>query len=380
MPWHPITKDGLANAIDTCRIFEASFDFGDEDGHGWDVLKWISIYNCDQSTAEAGATHTFLSWFIQSSSRDIKANYNTKTVFNIMLYAYPGAAQAVGLLLEMGPPGAVDKLTEISNTYFGQTMLHLLVTKRRWDSVKVLLTLGSNPHYVLFNEHLSPRAESPFSLAMYSSWGFWSFRDALQGMKSDVEDFARQELEQGCPLLDAGWQMETLSALLQLEFEPDRDPWHLQLGRCLEDVICSSCCFPIIDLQVQVQPYWQGILESIKNGTYPQRSYSDTKDEQPSISHTHLSVSNTNPWPTTMDGSALSHDLDFSEDQAAQPERKSCTRENATSSITFDKNEVWCIWCWYVFTETGHRYSPAISETDEDDASEDDFSPFLFNT
>lgn len=162
VPWHPITKDGFANAIDTCRIFEASFDSWDDDGHGWDILKWIPIYNCDQSTAEAGATHTFLSWLIQSSSQDIKANYNIMTVFNVMLYAYPGAADAVGLLLGMGPPGAVDKLTEISNTYFGQTILHLLITKRRWASVKVLLALGSDPHYVLFNDYFEPPCRIAF--------------------------------------------------------------------------------------------------------------------------------------------------------------------------------------------------------------------------
>lgn len=224
---------------------------------------------------------------------------------------------------------------------------------------------------------LSPRAESPFSLAMYSSWGFWSFRDALHESKYNFEEIARQELKRGSPLLDAGWQMETLSALLELDFERDKDPWHRPLGRYVEDVICNSCRFPIIDLQVQVQPYWQGILEGIKKGVHPQRFYSDTQDERPSSSDTHVAVSNLDSLTNITNGSASLHGPTSPEDQAAQPESKSCTRENAASRSTFDRNEVWCIWCWYGFMETGHRYSPAITTTDEDDASEDDFSPFL---
>ena len=174
--------------------------------------------------------------------------------------------------------------------------------------------------------------------------------------------------------------METLSALVELEFEPDRDPWHRSLGRRVEDVVCSSCCFPMVDLQVQVQPHWQGILESIKNGISPQTSYSDTQAEQPSGSYVHLSVSTTNSRPNTTDGRALSHDFDCSRDQAAQSEDETFTRKDAISSIFCAREEVWCIWCWYHFKETGRRYSPVVTETDEDDSSEDEFSPFLFNT
>lgn len=170
----PITKDGLVNAIDTCRIFEASFDFWDEDGDGWEVLERVPIFNRDQSTAEANATLTFLRWLIQSSSPDIKANYDTVNVFNILLGAYPGIADAVGLLLELGPPGAIDNLPA---TAWGLSPLRHLLSSRNWVQVTMVLALGANLHHVCFsNNRYSPRAESPFSMAMYSSWAFWSFR------------------------------------------------------------------------------------------------------------------------------------------------------------------------------------------------------------
>lgn len=55
---------------------------------------------------------------------------------------------------------------------------------------------------------------------MYSSRIFWGFRNALRKMYPNVEDIARQELEEGRPLLGAGWRIETLTALLELDFKP----------------------------------------------------------------------------------------------------------------------------------------------------------------
>ena len=40
------------------------------------------------------------------------------------------------------------------------------------------------------------------------------------GINIGVEDIVCQGLERGLPLLGAGWQMETLSALFALDFEP----------------------------------------------------------------------------------------------------------------------------------------------------------------
>ena len=365
VPWHDITKDGLANAIDTCRIFEELFDFWDEDGDGWDVLRNFAPWGY-------GASPTILLWLIQSSSPDIKANYDTGKVKDLIRYANDKVIDAMSLLLKLGPPGTID------SPHLLQTV-HSNIRFRHWDRVKMLLALGVNPHRISNDYHNSPRAESLLSLAMYSSWAFSSFRDALYGINLDVEDFARQELQQGCPLLDAGWQIETLSALLELDFEPDMEPPYngeRHPNQSEKKGCCDSCGFRL-KYNVQVQPYWQHVLESIKDGIYPRESYSESQDEHLSRSQSHLSLSN------ITNGSALSYDPALPDDQAALADEEHLASSDGTSGIIADRKEVWCIYCWYYFKETGRRRSPAVTETDSsdgDDSSEDDFSPFLFNT
>ena len=325
---HSITKDRLIHAIDTCRIFKDSLNFWDEDGDGWQFLSFVTICVDRQSTAEAEGELAFFLWLIQSSSLDIKANYYTNQIFSVATYA-------VDLVFRLGRPGSIDDLPgtgPFTETALKERHLHYYVKRGEWHKVKMVLTWGANPHHVHFDNGSSPRAESPLSLAMYTSRAFWSFRDVLHETNPDVdvEEFARQELKQGSPLLDAGWQMETLCALLELDFEPDSEPESL---RDYDSLSCNSCNTIIYLFGAEVQPYWQGILESIKTGTYPQGFCSEI------------------------------------------------------SSTMFDKKEVWCIWCWYRFKETGHRRpraSPAVitemDPSDGDDSSEDEFSPFLFNT
>ena len=212
---------------------------------------------------------------------------------------------------------------------------------------------------------------------MYSSWAFCAFRDVLHSIDFDVKDFAREELEEGRPLLDDGWQMETLTALLEFEFEPNTSPCHKEkyCSRCRSCKSCKSW------LSVVVQPYWQVILESIKKGIHPQRISSDAQYEQPSMSQRNLTILNDSSTDTA-DDSALFQDPALSEDQAAHPDQESPTIGVDISSAIFDRTEVWCIKCWLHFKKTGHPRSP-VSETessDEDDTSEDDFSPYLIHT
>ena len=347
-------------------------EFWDRDGEGWDVLKWAPLDHGDQSTTEVEATLTFLLWLIRLSSPDIKANYDTESVFELILRAHPGIADAVGLLLDLGPPGAIDKLQRTSTFFIspdatktfageGITLLCYLTILQKWDHVHALLALGANPHQVCLNTHFSPVAESPLSLAMYSSWTFWVFRNALHRVGLEAEDITRQELLQGCPLLDAGWRMETLSALLELEFKPDLEPLspHLNYYRC-------DCCDGFI-VHVEVQPYWQHILESIKNGTPPQMVCSDTQDEQLPNGR------------SIKDGNESSPVCASSKDGITQPDKRLLPRE---TDVIPDRKEVWCIWCWYYYKDKGHRRSVTSVDTQNSgggDSTEDEFSPFLFH-
>ena len=360
-------------------------DFWDRDGEGWDVLKWVPLDHGDQSTAEVEAILTFLLWLIRLSAPDIEANYDTESVFELILRAHPGIADAVGLLLDLGPPGAIDKLQRTS-TFFdspgamktfageGITLLCYLTILQQWDHVHTLLALGANPHQVCLNTHFSPVTESPLSLAMYSSWKFWAFRNALHRVGLNTEDIAHRALKQRCPLLETGWRMETLSALLELEFKPDFEPYFEPL-RPHMNYYCCDCCDSYI-VHVEVQPYWLHILENIKNGISPQMMSSDTLDEQSPNGQSNLTMSNKNTLLSIKAGNDSSHDFAFSKSQITQPDKQSLPSD-------IDRREVWCIWCWYYYKDNGHRRpvtSVNTQDSDGGDSSDDDFSPFLFNS
>lgn len=372
-------KERLVKATNTCRIFEDSFDFWDETGDGWDIMKLIYDIHPTTSTKEVEAKLAFHSWFIKFSMPDIKPNFSMKFLRMRMVGSDDRVADAIESLLRLSPPGALIDLDQSSPSSL--SLLSYKIIHGDWKIVNLLLAWGADPHHVGLSAGYSPIAESPLSLAMYSSWTFWAFRNVLHGRGFDLEDFARQELKERHPLLDAGWQIETLTALLELDFEPD-------FGRCKihrERYRCSNCDKHGFWDQIQVQPYWRGVLESTRNGTYPPRSRLDTQDKQPPTSQSHHATSDKDSPISTTEGCESSDDsaLLQTEAEAAQSDEESSTSGSDTQSTIFDREEVWCIWCWYHFKETGHRWAPVIYETqssDRDDSSEDDFSPYLFNT
>ena len=361
------SQDDLVDAIDTCRIFDDSYDFWDEFGDGWAVLVLSVALNDKRND---GASAEFSRWFVQSSGPDIKAYYDKDRISNIIDSAGCGMLDSIGLLLELGPPGTVDR------EVLGITPLLRSIRARDYDKMKALLALGANPHQSSFLWHID-RKESPLSLAMYSLWAFCFFRDALYEKSLHVEDIVRRELENGGPLLDDGWQPETLSTLLKFDFELE-----IGLPEGIKNV-CSNCDCHIFDGDFRIQPYWQDILERIKNGTYVQKPYSDTQDLQTSSSQTRPLDSGKMPLTNTADGGALSQNPALSEDQSQQSDEEPVVTENALSSFAPGKQEMWCFKCWTHFKKTGRRYSPPITEmstSDGDDSSENEFSPFLFNT
>ena len=367
LAWLPITQDGLVDAIDTCRIFDDSYNFWDESGDGWAVLD--RSMTLDRISDEK-ALAEFCSWFVQSSSSDIKAYYDKDQVYNVVYHASPGVRDSIGLLLELGPPGIVD------HEFYGTTSLNQSIVQRDHDKIKVLLALGADPHHSCFLRR-SNRIESPLSLAMYQSWAFCSFRDALLEMNFHVEDIVRRELEQGGPLMDDGWQVETLSALLGFRFE-------LEVERP-ENTIneCSNCGAIIYSKEVVVQPYWQEVLERVKKGTYLESPCSDTWGVQPASSQSRSPITNTDSPTNTTDGNALSQDTALPYDQLNKSDEKPVITEPALSRLAPRREEICCMDCWFHFKETGRPPSPSITEmssSDGDDSSEDDFSPFLFNT
>ena len=368
-------QDGLVDAIETCRIFEDSYDFWDEFGDGWGVLT-DSIETLDVSNDKIEAE--FFSWFLQSSRPDIKAYCSKDWILTVIDYASPEMLDSIGLLLQMGPPGIIDdKIEGLGITPLVDSILDHSFKGRRPHKVRMLLALGADPHLSAF-WWVSNRVESPLSLAMYWFPNFYSFRDALRELNLHVEDIVRRELEQGGPLVDDGWQVETLSALLKLDFELELEP--------PEDTEkeCSNCRhFFYKRFDRMVQPYWHDILERIKNGTYVQNARSDTQDVQSSSGQRGSSDSDKMSLTNTADGGAVSQDSDLLDDQSFQSDEELALTANSISRLALGKEELWCMECWLYFKKTGQRCSPPVPKTsssDRDDLSEYDYSPFLFNT
>ena len=387
-------------------MFEDCFDFWDEGGDGWVILtqagRATRIF-CGEGWAE------FYRWFVQFSSPDIKANYNDRMVLKLMYDRYkkcridptddaimdnPITDDAIRLLLQVGPPRMIDRPLNGPLTALCESVMC-----RRWDTVRTLLAWGADPHQ---SSHYcySQRTQTPLSMAMYSSSGFCAFRDVLHEINPHVEDIVRRELDQGGSLLDDGWQAETLSTLLRLDIEPD-----IQLYIVAPS--CDSCGGNTSFGAGPVQPCWRAKLERIKNGTYVQNARSDNQDVQspntqsrPLISNNVSDyIRNTRPrlWepvgdldslPNTTNGGVLQQDPNLPDDQSIQSDEEPVT------------TEIWCWSCWVQFKRFGRpqpprvydytwlKHEPAdgildVTETLPsygDDPSENEFSPFLFNT
>ena len=318
----------------------------------------------DEASAE------FSSRFVQSASPEIKAYYDKDKVSNTIHSASCGVLDSISLLLELGPPGTVD------HEFLRTTSLDESIICREYDKTRLLLACGADPHRLNFFP-ISHRVESPLSLAMYDSWAFCSFRDALMEMNFHVEDVVRRELERGGPLHDDGWQGETLSALLNFDFELEIEPPKNISKKCSN---CGNYCW---DWDPLVQPYWQAVLERVKKGVYLQNDRSDTQDVQSSSSLSHSSVTNTDSLTNATNGGPLTQDYVLPDDQSVQSDEEPVVIENATSRLVAEKEVVWCLDCWHYLKETGRLRSPPVTEyssSEEEDSSDDDFSPFLFNT
>lgn len=357
------------------------------------MVYWGLGFPLDAPTWKVEARLALYSWFIKSSLTEIKAYYSWETVWQLIHWSDDRVADTIEALLKLSPPAVLCDLNMLLDEPVPLLPIHLI--QQNWKLVNLLLAYGVDPHRVSSHSVDNIDAQTALSLAMYTSWTFLGFRNVLHGRGFDLEDFARQELKEGYPLLDDGWRVETLTALLELDFEPDISPCK-NYGEIFG---CSNCSQTIYWMNpprrldwralvenwsvVPVQPYWRAILESIRRGTYPPRSCSDTRDDRLPTRQNHLSTSDKDSLVSTTQISDSSNDSALSEDEAARSNEEPSTSGSDNPSATFARDELWCMNCWLHFEKTGQRRTPPRPKTqssDGDDSSDDDFSPFLFNT
>ncbi|MCJ1268825.1 hypothetical protein MMC22_008713, partial [Lobaria immixta] len=98
--------------------------------------------------------------------------------------------------------------------------------------------------------------ETPTSLAMYSSFVFKEWRDALLRLSINLESFVEDEMQQS-PLRDAGWDNDSLAALFHCDIQPGHIPSMLYH--------CDDCSNWVPSIWVELS--WQEWLNRFKQKT-----------------------------------------------------------------------------------------------------------------
>ena len=376
-------KADIPNVIDTLRLFSDCTDFGDSSGDGWKAI--VDLFE-DRGgiSKEPGVRATLVLRVLQLRSADINTNYLEDQYANLGIYAFEKIIdQEVGdFILNVMGRRAINARSDGC----GYTPLQLEIAHGGFY-IEEVLRWNPDLHLSTVDTELSPNEESPTSLAMYSSWMFSEWRTKLNYLCVDFEDFVEKELDRG-PLLKAGWTSETLLGLFQMK--------HQRGGDFAGLYYCSDCSEEL--MEINVQPYWLHLLERYKREK-------DSKILSESVSlrgdKAKQAVSCSLQSQKMMNQDLLADNLP-SDDEAGGIEAGVAFIHPALKNVTEDAGDQkhsqpaaqleyeyrWedylCIRCWVDFKRTGIRerssYKFGESLIHTDDASEHDYSPFLFNT
>lgn len=363
----------------TIRLFTDDIDFAEADGDGWAALLCIkSSYTRAEPDPDKRSTKSDLFvWLLQLFSQEIRANFVERHYAHVLKAAFgPGRERVARLLLELGPIGAIDAV----ETEGGFTALQVGLVEPGCPNLEKILAFDPDIHHLGFEPSNSPVQETPLTLALYASQPFRRFTDALKVRNTDLDDFVLQELWEHSPLMKDGWTMHQLRALFDHEFEPDVE--------CTGIKCCDECGGNFIEA-VQVEIAWQNHLKKFKE--WHLRTASETRK-----SHNDLlgkSLKNTIHYQTSTDlikgfdssSNGLKHawpGTDGSGDSFSGSEPAECETDSVSWERNFWQHTVVCVFCWQNFTR-GLGYSQSATRNDseeEDNDSEEDFSPYLFNT
>lgn len=377
------TRAMLAEVFDTFRLFHDLMDFLEENGDGWEVLLLLceavrETHGCSEAKSE------LLLGMLRLSSFELKTNLPDDLCARMLFWVLrpiPKLHEASDLLLSLGGPGIIDRVGREVDAY---TVLHeRLAYARPGDEVSVVVARGPDLHRQVFDTFYTPYVESPSSLAMYSSRTFAGWVHALVDNEVNLENFINQELEQNSEL-HPGWERDTLLALFTYDARPD-----LQVRG---DLRCSDCIETIYS--VRVEPHWRHFLDTLKEGLQPYHpvpagsEVGDNGNAEPGSTGEIVRTSSSDrihePYTTQ------NHPLNKLDELHCQSRSEDDTSEySAMTSIAsecdYGKHEFVCMDCWVHYEETGTRGPPEdLSENEDfspsDEASEDEYSPFLIHS
>ena len=215
----PLNK---TDQINTFRLFSSQMDFSEPYSDGWMTL----INLIATSLMSLPEIIDALEWVLRISAYDISespAKY--RSIYSYCIFGLvPGLEELYRLIssvsdidIDTTSSGGYSIL-QIILTYAGTKRLHNMI-----KNVDKMLRFGANTHLVGLHKGVSPREETPTSLALYSSVAFICWRDALLRSSRDLETFVMEELKQN-PLKDAGWHEDTLLSLFHGDIQPGFTP------------------------------------------------------------------------------------------------------------------------------------------------------------
>ena len=357
----------LSNISDTFRLLIESMDFMDHDGSGWSIL--LSL--CDATSClngEPAARMALLVWMLKLSSSEIKISGSQRHYASLLKYTLweqDGLAEASRLLLHLGGPKPIDEPPDYDH---GFTILHSRAAySTSQEQIRIVLALRPNIHRLGLDFMVSPGAESPFSLVLYSSWAFEYWLNGLASIGKGFEQFVTEEFERNHTIYP-GWKKETLFNLWTYDYGIAYDSlWALP---------CADCAKKLYG--VTIQPHWRHFLERIKHGIDPYYSSAEATskvDEEESVEDRNIAESgdNTND-PTNVNN--VNSEMEAESETGSVLELKSGWKSEwqpewtlgdsdphvypATISLESDcvyyPDEIICMNCWLFYIETGTRY------------------------
>ena len=202
------------SVMDTVRLFLDCVDFSDLSCDGWNVIfEFAEEYV--RFTVNPITTLAFFEWILKLFSQEMKASLIASEYADIMCFIAGGRdLSALHSILRLGPKGAVDYFC--SDGF--NSLLCMMAYAEVRGAVSELPECGADPNCVGIAPSISPRLESPTSLAMYSSEAFVIWLSSLADARIDINNVFERELEKG-PLPEAGWTREALYMLLDWDFE-----------------------------------------------------------------------------------------------------------------------------------------------------------------
>lgn len=245
----------ITDCIDTLRIFSSNMDFSDMYSDGWKTLVSLTSHSSNLDVE----LNDIFRWVIHRSARDIKDSINEKLFVTLMNFtAMAGMEESHNSLLSISDIGIDARIGSCGYTCL---LLHLslfsrVISEFAGRALDITLRSGANTHLVGLDEGCSPQEETPTSLAMYSSFVFIQWRDALLRLSVDLETFVAEELQQS-PLRDAGWNEDTLLSLFRGDIQPGFIPLEY-------DYPCGICGD---DFGIFAELSWRRWLDSIKHAS-----------------------------------------------------------------------------------------------------------------